>query len=349
MKPEWKAFLANNGAEFDDDHVAHFGAPDLELRAAIGGHVICDLSHFGLIAAYGRDAEGLLQGQLTNDVRKVSLGRSQLSACCNPKGRMIANFRLFRRGETLYLRLPRSLLETVLERLQMFVLQSEVTLEDASDALVRVGLGGAQADGELADALGPVPGEVDEVVEAQGVTAVRVPGADRLRYELYGELAAMEKLWEGLNVNCAPVGADAWSLCDILAGIPTVYPATSEAFVPQMANMQLINGVAFDKGCYTGQEVIARMQYLGQLKRRLYLGRAEQGSAVPGDPVYPCGADQAAGTVVDARPDPDGGIALLQVAQIERAAHGPLCLGGPDGAPVTLLDLPYPVEPPGAG
>jgi tRNA-modifying protein YgfZ len=350
MKPEWKAFLADAGAEFgDDDVVAHYGNEELERQVVTSGDVICDLSHMGLIGAYGDEAAAFLQGQFSNDVLKLDKGTSQLNSYCTPKGRMLANFRLFLRGENYYLRLARTMVEPTLKRLRMFVLRSRVTLEDADDALVRFGLSGPRAAEELAAAVGGVPEAVDSVIHINGVTAIRVPGPHP-RFELYGELESMRRLWEVLNVRCAPVGAGPWALLDILAGIPTVTPATSEAFVPQMANMQLIGGVSFKKGCYPGQEVVARMHYLGKLKRRMYRVSIDTDEPPPpGTEILGAAGgegeeDQATGRIVDAQRHPDGKVAALAVLQIAAAEAGGLHLAGDPSPAVTLQALPYPFD-----
>ncbi|MGB0722825.1 MAG: YgfZ/GcvT domain-containing protein [Gammaproteobacteria bacterium] len=341
MKPAWKDFLTHNGAEIEDYSVTTFGNPERELRAAVGGNVICDLSQYGLISAVGDDVTTFLQGQLTNDVSAVSETHSQLAGYCTHKGRMLANFRLFRNGDMTYLRLPRELVETALARLRMFVLRSDVTLEDANDALVRVGLVGPDAEAELTAALGDAPEEVGDGVSTPNIQAIRVPGTEgRPRYEIYGELDAMTRLWEKLNVNCAPVGSEAWRLWEVLSGTPTVYEATSEAFVPQMANMGLLDGISFNKGCYTGQEVIARMEYLGALKRRLYLMRCDSGEGAPGQEVFRSDKGGSVGKVADAARHPDGGQALLAVIQIS-AEEAELHLGSQDGPELRIEPLPY--------
>ncbi|MGB0713713.1 MAG: YgfZ/GcvT domain-containing protein [Gammaproteobacteria bacterium] len=346
MKPGWKDFLVHNGAELEDFTVASFGNPERELRAAVGGNVFCDLSHYGLISAVGGDKVDFLQGQLTNDVSAVSESHSLLAAYCTHKGRMLANFRLFGGGDVIYLHLPRELLEPVLARLRMFVLMSDVTLEDANDALVRVGLVGPDAEEELKSAIGAAPENVGDVVKGADVRAIRVAGREnRPRYEIYGELDAMTRLWSKLNVNCAPVGAEAWRLWEILSGTPTVYEATSEAFVPQMANMALVGGISFNKGCYTGQEVVARMQYRGELKRRMYLLRTDAGNGAPGMEIYRSDKGGAVGKVADAARHPDGGQALLAVIQIS-AEETDLRLGAQDGPELRIAPQPYPFTTP---
>lgn len=347
MKAEWKRFLLDRGAELDaDERVLHYGNPDLELRVVSSGDVICDLSHFGLLAAHGEDARDFLQAQLTNDLRRVDEGRSQLSAYCNAKGRMLAVLRLFLRDRHFYLEMPRELVEPTLARLRMYVLRAKVSLEEASDGLVRMGLSGPKAEPELAEVLGtPPPAEVDGVVHAAGITAIRIPGPHP-RFELHGDLESIRRAWTRLDVRAAPVGAAPWALLDILAGIPTVLPETVEAFVPQMANLHAVGGLSFEKGCYPGQEVVARMQYLGKLKRRMYRFHVETEDApVPGQDLYdPASStpDQSVGKVAAAAPWPDGGWEVLAVVQIASAeGRGGLRLGAPDGPELALRELPY--------
>ena len=194
MKPEWHTFLENAGAEFNGQTVTSFGNIPREQRMIHTGLVMCDLSHLGLISAYGDDAADFLQGQLTNDIRDVSTQHSQLSACCTPKGRMLSNFRIFKREDTFYLRLPLEQLESTLKRLHMFMLMSKLTLEDASDALVHIGVSGPTAEEQLATHISSLPKQVDDVSQANGYTVIRLAGPHP-RFEIYAELDAMQKLW----------------------------------------------------------------------------------------------------------------------------------------------------------
>jgi len=343
MISEWKDFLANAGAEFTDSSVAHYGNERRELSVAITGNVFADLSHYGLISVHGKDAETYLQGQLTNDIRKVNDGHSQLTGLCNPKGRLLATFRAFHRGDSYYLCLPASMLEEVIKRLRMFVLRSSVTLEDVSDTFVHLGLSGKDAELALQAFSGDVPAAVHDVIQTDNHTIIRVPGIHP-SYEIFTTLDAAGLLWDVLNVQSAPIGANAWQLLDIEAGIPMILPQTREAFVPQMTNLQLIDGVSFQKGCYTGQEIVARMQYLGKLKRRMYLARAETSDRPEsGEEVFAAGNEQSVGKLVTAAPYPDGGYAMLVVLQIASAEdNSGLHLGAADGPRLKLASLPYP-------
>ena len=343
MKHEWKDFLQNAGAEFEDDCVESFGNPDRERRIAHTGDLFCDLSHYGIIAAYGDDASAFLQAQFTNDINRVDETHSQLSALCSPKGRMLCNFRIFRREQTYYLVLPYELLEAALSRLRMFVLRSKVTLEDASDALMGIGASGDKIIEHLGNIAGKLPEGIDESIEYKDFTIIRVAGVVP-RFEIYGLLEAMKKMWQALDVHATPVGASVWELLNIQAGIPVITASTIDAYVPQMANMHLINGVSFSKGCYPGQEIVARMHYLGKLKRRMYrIGftapdNPESGSALVTETST---ESQDIGSILSAQKNPDGNYEALAVIQVNEAENSQLKLGDAQGPDVTVLDLPY--------
>jgi folate-binding protein YgfZ len=346
MKTEWKEFLTKRGAEISDGQVEHFGNPERELRVVVTGNVLIDLSHTGLIAVRGEDAQNFLQGQFTNDIRQVSQSKAQISAFCTPKGRMLSSFLIFQRGDSYYLRMPRELVEATLKRLQMFVLMSKVQLEDASDNLVSFGVSGPDAEEELATHFTTLPQEAFDAIDTAEMTLIRLPGIQP-RFEVHGTLQAMEKLWSKLDVHAAPVGAHAWELLDIRAGLPSVFTQTVDAFVPQMVNLQVVGGVSFKKGCYTGQEIVARMQYLGKLKRRMFLAHIDDDSApVPGSDLFSpdSSSGQGSGKVVSAQRSPEGGVDLLAVIEISSAEQGNIRIGDENGPLLLLQELPYPVE-----
>ena len=351
MNLEWNAFLEQVGATRAAERVAHFGQPESELATALTGDSCCDLSHLGLIAVYGPDAETFLQGQLTCDVQQITPDRSLPGAHCTPKGRVFASFRLFQREDTYYLELPRELLEPALSRLRKYILRARVTLEDASDVLARLGVAGPNAAARMGAVLGAVPELPNGVVMAdviypRGVTVICLPGPTP-RFEVHGAARELSTVWNSLAPNVAPVGAEPRRLLGILAGTPTVYPETMEAFVPQMLNLQLLDGVSFHKGCYTGQEIVARTHYLGKLKRRMYLARVDSPTPPrPGDPLFSPQADasQSAGQLADVARHPNGGYAVLAVALIECAEQGVLQLHDASGPALRLEPLPYGFE-----
>jgi len=344
MNSQWKAFLESRSAEVDPEGNARFWDAPLEADCAL-----MDLSPLGLIAVAGPEAVSFLQGQLTNDVVGLSADSSQLAGHCSPKGRMLASFRVFKLDEAVYLQLPRTKVEAVVQRLRMYMLRAKVTVEDASDRFTAIALAGDCAPSLLASRLDAVPKQDNKLTRSGALTAIRIPGTTP-RLEILGPSSAIERLWDDLAKTATVVNTDYWALLDIRAGIPSVYPQTSDAFVPQMANLQLVDGVSFRKGCYTGQEVVARMQYLGKLKRRMY--RAQVGTEhapSPGDVLHcpSSKSEQATGMVVDARVNCSGGYELLVVVEIEAAQSGEVRLRGPEGPLLSFSDPPYGFPPEG--
>ena len=341
----WKSFIQSQGAILVGERVQHFGKPAEERRVAAQGNVLADLSDHALIRARGADTQNFLNGQLSNDLRQLDATHSQLASWCSPKGRMLVIFRLLRRGDDIFLQLPASLLEPTLKRLKMFVLRAKVTLENA-DELIGFGISGPEAEKILRDAQGFAPHKLNGCETRNEITAIRLPGPHP-RFEIVAPTAAVMKLWDSLKSKATPVAPPVWAWLDIMAGIPSVHPETSEAFVPQMANLEIVGGVNFKKGCYPGQEIVARMQYLGKLKQRMYRAHVDGGTAPrPGDAIFaPDFPGQSAGTVVDAQPSPDSGYDLLAVIQISSAEAGELHLGSENGPKLSLLTLPYSVFP----
>ena len=341
MSETWQAFIHNQGATLEGERVRHFGNPEQERRTAAGGNVLVDLSDLALIRARGGDAQNFLNGQLSSDVRQVDATHSQLAAWCSPKGRMMAVLRLFRRGDDYLLQLPALLRENLLKRLRMFVLRAKVTLENADD-LVGLGLSGPQAENLLRETAGFAPAGDNRCETRDEITIIGIPGPYP-RFEVVAPTASAMQLWDRLKTRATPTASPVWAWLDIMAGMPNVYPETNEEFVPQMANLELIGGVNFKKGCYPGQEIVARMQYLGRLKQRMYRAHVEAANPPrPGAAIYAPGMPgQSAGTVVDAQPAPDGGYDLLAVIQTSSVAQGTLHFGSENGPLLAVQSLPY--------
>ena len=350
MNTDWNTFLQQAGAAIIDGgvegRVRDFGQPLDEFQALDSGNILADVSHIGLIAVQGADAATFLQGQLTNDIREVSATHSQISAYCSPKGRMLACMRIFMRNDIYYLSLPRDILDATLQRLRMFVLRAKVTLTDASDTLVYVGYAGEQAVTTLTTILGTVPANINDVIYINGLSVLRLPGLSP-RFGIIGEVGAVQALWNTLHASARPVGAGAWDLLDIRAGIPIVYSATRDTFIPQMTNLDTLDGISFKKGCYTGQEIVARMHYLGTLKRRMFLAKiAMETPPQPGDALYVSGTEnlQSIGNIVTAQPSPQGGYETLAVVEIKSADAGQIHLRDVTGPTLTFAPLPYTPE-----
>lgn len=348
MIENWTQFLTSQGAEIEGDQVKQFGDENAEKHAALEGHVLCDLSHYGLIRIFGEEATDFLQNQFCNDVRNVSNAQSQLNAYCNPKGRVLAFFRLFQIEDQYYLRLPQALLGDTQNRLQMFVMMSKVTLENASDELLGIGYSGPDADQKLVTIINSVPTEVDTVTQTNDVTVVRISNTPP-RFELYGEVDTIKTIWGKLATEAKPVGSGSWDLLDIKDAIPEVVPETKEAFVPQMINLEGINALSFKKGCYPGQEIVARMHYLGKLKRHMFLAHVDEDTKpAPGDSLFAEGSEsaQGAGKIVRAESNPNGGTDLLAVIELASKEKGSLHLESAQGPVLILQPLPYKVGEP---
>ena len=344
MNSEWQDFLSSTGAQIENGIMQPFNSPQQEAKTASGQTTITALSHLGLIQVGGADAASFLQNQFTNDIREVTDNSSQLSAWCSPKGRALACFRLFIMAEHYYMLLPASLVASTRERLARYILMSKVTLEESSNKLATMGVAGPEADALLNKLFTTLPARTNEVCHHGGCTLLRIPGPSP-RFAIAGEPVRLIALWSTLSSDAQPVGSDCWRLLDIQAGLPSVYPETVEAFVPQMLNLQAIDGLSFSKGCYPGQEVVARMQYLGKLKRRMYRAVVDTDAApVPGDTLRIAGGDQGTGKIVDAHPAAQGGYELLAVVEIAAVeAAEKICLEKDNEAILTFVDLPYPV------
>ena len=349
MNPSWSDYLAAHGASFDRSGVASFGAPAGELVAARDAAVVCDLSALSVLRITGLDAAVFLQGQFTDDVAALGPGEAQYGAWCSPKGRMLANFLIRRSGESIFeMLLPESLSEAIAKRLRMFVLRSRVTVIDASGESVRLGVGGPGAGDAIGRALGPAP-VVGDVASFDDQLVAALPGP---RYVITVAADAAAPCWERLASACRPAGFAAWQWLTIRAGVPVITAPTSDLFVPQAANWDALGGISFQKGCYAGQEIVARTQYLGRLKERLALAHLDGAPPAPGERLYSAAfGEQACGTIVNAAAAPGGGTDMLAVLQLAAAESGDVHLGAPGGAPLLLSALPYqapaPVAPRG--
>ena len=332
---EWLSFLASRGASLGPAGVAHFGDPRAELAAARDATILADLSHNALLAVSGDDAVAFLHAQLTNDVLALPEGAAQWTGWCSPKGRLLATMLLARRADACLLMLPAEIAPAVAKRLGMFVLRSKVRIEDASGRFVRMGFAGKSA-GVLEGNHWDHAHDPMRSVERDGSVCIAL---DAERFVILAPPPAAPALWDTLALHATPAGADAWEWTGIRAGIPTVVAKTQEEFVPQMANLELVGGVSFRKGCYPGQEIVARTQYRGILKKRMALAHlAGEARPQPGDAVHGASfGEQAVGSVVAAAPSPDGGFDALVVAQIESLERDELRWGAPDGAPLAVL------------
>ncbi len=304
---------------------------------------ICDADELGLILVGGEDAREFLQNQLSNDIDLIDENNFQMSSYSTPKGRMLAIFRVIQISNGYLLLTPKSLVLPVIQRLQSYVVRSRVTLADACDYFARFAI---QTDNKKISAhswLADHPGGCfqNDVV----VTLQLTPLAGQARFLLLClDLTEARRLWTEFAEILQVSGYSAWRLAEIKAGIPVIYSQTSEQFVLQMSNLNLLGGVSFKKGCFPGQEIVARMQYLGTLKRRMFLAKIETDQLPqPGDELVAQGKNEidGSGKVVDATFDGNGYCYLLYIAQIAKAEQGQLYLFKQPERDIQNLELPY--------
>jgi folate-binding protein YgfZ len=269
---EWQTSLTTQGAVIENGTVMHFGEPAEELLATTNTNVLCDLSHLGLLEIADVDAVNFLQGQVTNDVKLLVGNNAHYTAYCNPKGRMLALFLAFAHFDHLHLQFNRELLEPIMKRLKMYVMRSKVEIKDVSEDIIKFGINGPEAPSMLTPIFTKLPSQDYELVTLENGTILKLPSlGNNTRFEIFANASNAPTIWNALKANCRLVGKPCWDWLEIQAGIPDVSLKTQEQFVPQMLNLDILNGISFKKGCYTGQEIVARTHYLGSVKRRTYL------------------------------------------------------------------------------
>jgi folate-binding protein YgfZ len=324
-----------------------------EFDAVLLRGAFMPLDQFGVIDAIGDDAASFLHGQLTNDVQHLDAASARLAGYCSPKGRLLASMLTWRVADTIRLLVSRELTAAVQKRLSMFVLRAKAKLADATDSVAVVGFAG-DVRAPLSRLFDALPDGVHVHVAGPAGSLIRVPdAAARPRYLWIGPKALVQERLTALEAELVRVSPAVWDWLDIHAGEPRITQAVIEQFVPQMINFDVIGGINFRKGCYPGQEVVARSQYRGTIKRRMALAHVEldggsasgdtAGNAVhPGvelfhadDPSQPCGM------VVNSAAAPRGGFDLLAEIKLAALESGAVHLGAADGPVLAFQPLPY--------
>jgi len=329
MIKDWEAFLTEKNTEFKTINNS--------------AEMLFDLSEQGLIKVSGEDAESFLQNQLTNDIHKVTETTHQASAWCNPKGRIIANFQIFMRGGYYYLSLSADLVEQVIKKLRMYVMMSKVTIDDLSGNMLHIGYKG-NLQKLLTD---DVPESPNQTLQYNNLSILRLADSEP-RYEIFTDnINDAKQLWEQCETHATTINNNGWNYLNIVAGLPNITKPSSEAWVPQMVNYIAIGGVDFKKGCYPGQEIVARLNYLGKSKRRMYrlkIGWNNDSNNLPniGDAIA-SDTDKNAGKILNTAISPSGDIEALAIMKIAET-NSTLTLTNNSEASITLLDLPYSMD-----
>ena len=344
MNPKWQEFLAHQGAAIKNNRVTSFGSSSDHIYA-LDQTYLCDLSTLGVIHATGVDALSFLHGQFTNDLNNVSPEHSQLSSYCNHKGRMLSIFRVYKNDDNYSAILPRDVLEQTMNKLNMFKLRASVELTNQSDDHVIFGIAGPDTESVLNDLDFKLPKQTHDSLHNNEITIIRLQSTN-IRVLVIANPDTAISIFKQMADKFSFATSDVWDLHDIHSGIPQITASISEAFIPQMTNLDLIDGVSFSKGCYPGQEVVARTHYLGKPNRRMY--RIQIGGANNVEPAMnifsPEDATQPVGKIVVAQKEAADSTSALVVMRTEKKNDNDLHLDSVSGPQVFVKSLPYSLE-----
>lgn len=322
----WLDFLRNAGAAIADDTSIRFADPASEARAIREGNICCPVNSHRWISVSGADAEKFLQSQLTSDVRSLKHDCWQAGAYCDPKGRVLAVFQLVRCDDSIWLMTPRELAESIVKRLRLYVLRAKVSIGVLED-LVNIGIAGRSAPDLARECWSAIPDHANAVIRDQDGLIRRLPGPEpRILWTGPAELAP--DLWDRLRRRCRAVGEGPWARLDIVSGWPRIGASSSGEFIPQALGLERLAAVSFTKGCYPGQEIVARVHYLGHAKQTAVLSHVRCDSPpAPKSPFFRQG--ERVGTILDSQLSPEGGYDVLAV--VPTTATGVLRVGAADG------------------
>ena len=297
-----------------------------------------DLSHFSLLEISGSDAFEFIHGQITADLNLAGTHGWLFSAWCLPNGRVISTFIIYVNNGSLHMIVPSMLKDKIMKRLSMFILQSRVSVKDVSEDYALIGL----SDTDIKKILQHASTTEGNKIQSEKITGLKLWGHTP-RYLLISKMEYVEDLMNHITETSTPGERADWSLLDIEAGMPWIINATSEAFLPQMLNLDQMHGLSYLKGCYPGQEVIARLHYRGQLKKMMYLGTGKADiTPGAGDSLITKSSGNVVADVIDAELYSSGGFRLLAVAETQYANHEDLCLEAAPEITVKLQPINYP-------
>lgn len=345
MQSPWLVFLDELGAHFADNPACEVRFQDERAEVALAAQatILSPLTHLGLLRVEGEDAAAFLHNLTSNDIKKLPLHSAHHDSLNSPKGRMLASLIVWRDASGYFVQLSRELLPAIQKKLSMYVLRSKVQIRDATPDYAIIGLSGPAMATALDSAGLQLPAEVMSVSQGP-YPLVRV---DASRVQVLVPVAQAADIWRKLAANgAANAGSAAWRWLDIRAGIPLITTATQDEFVAQMINFEILGGVSFQKGCYPGQEIVARTQYLGKLKKRMFAAHIDS-DALPaaGADVFSAEfGEQSCGKLVAVAPAPQGGYDVLVVLQLASQAANDVHLASLQGPQLAFSTLPYSVS-----
>lgn len=319
--------------------------PDASSLQIMETGYISVLTDLSLIEVTGENAAEFLHNQLSNDVQHLGVDGTRLAAYCTPKGRMLASLLFWKTGASIFLQISSTLQASIQKRLQMFVMRAKVKLNNVSEEYVAMGLGGENAGKTLQLWFPQLPENVNAKIDNDFGSLIRATDAfGHARYEWIIKHDVLENIWPELETKLTRVSNHVWRRAEILAGIAHITDKTQELFVPQMVNFELIGGVNFKKGCYPGQEIVARSQYLGKLKRRMFIAEILSNDVQAGMEVFSStDASQPCGTIVNAEIQGENSYICLVELKVADQEAGISHLGSNTESTLKFFPLPYPM------
>jgi tRNA-modifying protein YgfZ len=335
MQNSWQAFLEEQEATIQDSDIIEFDNTDISITET---PLASPLSGFALLAINGNDRHAFLHSQLINDLNLIEEPAAQLSAWCNPKGQVISNFLIINTGISYLLIFRKDLKKFVKKRLRMFVMRSDVTIENITDLSPLIGL--ANTNSNNLSSLGlDMPTNSGQVHATDGLIIICHPDNSN-RYLITGSIESLINKLPELNKSLTMTSSSAWNLLDIFSGLPWITSNTKELFLPQMLNLDVLNGLSYQKGCYPGQEVIARLHYRGEVKKRLQIINSEVKLNVGGN-IYEDQSENKVGTIINHEKHSDGNFYGLAVIALDTLNEKLFF----DKKEIKIVDLPYAISP----
>lgn len=338
----WQNFLTQQGATITEGLISSFGETPDDYPGLSA--TLTDLSNLGVLALEGADSKRFLQGQSTSDTEQLNADSVLPGAICNAKGRMLTSYHAIEsETDTVLLVMHRPLVDTTINNLGKYAAFFKTTLTNVSDDYRLLGISGSDCESVLKDHFDAIPTAINQLCITDNYLLLRI---SPLQFVVIVKVDSVEQLWQKLAQNFTPTGIAYWQLQSIRAGQACVQAETFEQFVPQMLNLQATGAVNFKKGCYTGQEIVARMQYLGKLKRRTY--RVVIETSVPpqvATEIYASANNKLVGSVLMAAPADEKSVEMLAVLHEEQADASSFIIDG-ETLKVCIADLPYSLTSP---
>ncbi|WP_163835056.1 CAF17-like 4Fe-4S cluster assembly/insertion protein YgfZ [Spartinivicinus ruber] len=341
MITTWQSFLIKQGATFDDHQLISF-QNTFKPASASQQSIVSDLEPLGILQVTGEGAEQFLQGQLTCDVKALTVNTLALGACCNNKGRMLANFYIHRLPDRFWLIMDRHLVNPMTDELKKYCAFFKAEMTNLTDQYVKLGFSGPAISELLNSQQLPIP-EAGTSLTFDNQVICQLPNQP-FCYQAWLTEATAIKLWENLPNEVNPANYSQWQLQDIQSGLAWLNKETRLEFIPQQFNMQATGGISFKKGCYTGQEIVARMQYLGKQKNHLYRIQYQADQPIKSmTPLRSHSHTASVGHLINDTKVADNQYQALAVLQDKAVTANDLYFANQPNEKVTLLDLPYTV------